>query len=127
MANVELLKKYEEFARIMLKELYNEIAERNNRQVNREELSGLLNSPRPGELLRSIFMKQHFKGRMQEELEVRNIIIFRVMLRYLKKIIQRDLAIAPFELVSAELDYRRSLEIRVGEKTVEPPSPWALK
>ena len=102
-----------------LKELYSEIAERNKGQVGREELSGLLASPKAEEVLRRTFMKQHFKGRIREELEGRNIIIFRVMLRYLKKIIQRDHAIAPFELVSAEHDYRRDLKLEVGNKSLE--------
>jgi CRISPR/Cas system-associated exonuclease Cas4 (RecB family) len=102
-----------------LKELYSEIAERNDRQVSQEELKSLLSSSRLEEVLRKLFKKQHFKGRMGEELEGRNIIIFRVMLRYLVKIIQTDLAIAPFELVSAELDYHRSLQIQVGQVTEE--------
>lgn len=101
-----------------LKELYNEIARRNNKQVSREELSHLLDSGTPEDVLRSQFMKHHFRGRKREVLEGRNIIIFRVMLRYLEKIIRTDLSIAPFELVSAEDDYRRNLQINIGQKEV---------
>ena len=48
-------------------------------------------------------------------LEGRNIVIFRVMLRYLEKIVETDLNIAPFALVSAEKAYMRELEICSGE------------
>ncbi len=102
-----------------LKELYSEIAERNERQITREELSGLIDSAKPEEVLRSLFVKQHFRGRKGEVLEGRNIIIFRVMLRYLEKIIRTDLTIAPFELVSSENDYRRNLHIEVNHKKLE--------
>jgi len=102
-----------------LKDLYSEIAERNEQQLTREELSGLLKSERAEEVLSRTFMKQHFKGRTREELEGRNIIIFRVMLRYLRKIIRTDLGIAPFELVSAEVDYKRKLQIEVNQKRLD--------
>lgn len=36
------------------------------------------------------------------------------MLRYMKQVLQQDIAIAPFELVAAEEDYRRILDIEVG-------------
>lgn len=102
-----------------LKELYSDIAERNGKQVTREELSGLIASVKPEEVLMKIFMKHHFKGRKREVLEGRNIIIFRVMLRYLEKIVRTDLTIAPFELVSAENDYRRNLQIEVNHNKLE--------
>ncbi len=102
-----------------LKELYSDIAERNNSQIGRDELSELLETSRAEELLKSVFMNQHFKGRKREELEGRNIIIFQVMLRYLEKIIRTDLAIAPFELVSAEDSYIRNLKIEVNQEKIE--------
>jgi CRISPR/Cas system-associated exonuclease Cas4 (RecB family) len=102
-----------------LNELYSEIAKRNKGQISREELSDLLDTPKAGELLLTFFKKQHFKGRKREELEGRNIIIFRVMLRYLEKIIRTDLGIAPFELVSAEDSYSRKLKIMVNQKELE--------
>jgi len=102
-----------------LKELYTEIAERNEQQVPREEVAGLLDSGKPEKVLRRVFMKQHFKGRKRGELEGRNIIIFRVMLRYLEKILRTDLAIAPFELVSAENEFRRKLQIEVNQNKLE--------
>ena len=71
-------------------------------------------------------MKQHFKGRTREELEGRNIIIFRVMLRYLRKIIRTDLGIAPFELVSAEVDYKRKLQIEVNQKRLDIFMGWKI-
>jgi CRISPR/Cas system-associated exonuclease Cas4 (RecB family) len=102
-----------------LKELYSEIADRNDKLITRVSLSGLMNSAKPEEVLRKVFIKQHFKGRKREVLEGRNIIIFRVMLRYLEKIIRTDLAIAPFELVSAEDDYMRNLLIEVNQDQLQ--------
>lgn len=102
-----------------LKELYSEIADRNGGKVGREALSRLLNSPIPEEVLKKFFMKQHFRGRTREALEGRNIIIFRVMLRYLLRIIKTDLAITPFDLVSAEADYTRKLQIEVEGSKME--------
>jgi hypothetical protein len=99
-----------------LKDLYNEIAERNRQELSRQELSALLKSERPERVLKERFMMQHFKGGSGGELEGRNIIIFRVMLRYLRKIIGTDLALSPLELVSAEDDYRRTLSLEVDHK-----------
>jgi CRISPR/Cas system-associated exonuclease Cas4 (RecB family) len=102
-----------------LKELYSEIALRNEHILSREELSGLLESSRPEEVLRTQFIKHHFRGRKREQIEGRNIIIFRVMLRYLEKIIRTDRLMAPFDLVSVENDYRRNLQIDLGDKKVQ--------
>jgi len=102
-----------------LKELYEEIADHSGRQVTRIGLTGLLDSDKPEVVLRRIFMKHHFKGRRRDVLEGRNIIIFRVMLRYLEKILRTDLALTPFELVSAELDYKRKLQIEVKQEILE--------
>jgi CRISPR/Cas system-associated exonuclease Cas4 (RecB family) len=102
-----------------LKELYSGIAARNNRQITKEELSALINSAKPEEVLRSEFVKQHFKGRKREKLEGRNIIIFRVMLSYLEKIIRTDLTIAPFELLSTENEFRRNLTIEVDQQPLK--------
>jgi len=97
-----------------LKYLYTELAESNKGLLTREGLSELLETSKAEEVLKKVFIRQHFRGRKREELEGRNIIIFSVMLRYLEKIIRTDLAIAPFELVSAEDDYERILPIEVS-------------
>ncbi len=47
------------------------------------------------------------------------------MLRYLKKIIETDLKISPFELVSTEQTYRRELEINSQGKK-KGGSNWGL-
>ena len=62
-------------------------------------------------------MEHHYRGRKNAVPEGRNIVILKVMLRYLKKIIETDLQIAPFELVSVERTYQREFEIRSGEET----------
>ena len=41
------------------------------------------------------------------------------MLRYMKQVLEQDVAIAPFELVAAEETYRRNLDIDVGGKSIE--------
>jgi hypothetical protein len=102
-----------------LKELYGEIAGRNEQQLTRGELESLLASDRPEEVLKDTFNRQHFRGRHHDELEGRNIIIFRVMLRYLRKIISTDLEIAPFQLIAAEADYTRKLQIEVKHRKME--------
>lgn len=96
-----------------LKELYIEIADRSQGVLSREDLSALMDTKKHEEVLRKTFIHYHFRGRKQNKLEGRNIIIFRVMLRYLEKIIRTDMALAPFDLVSAEDDFQRNLEIVV--------------
>jgi CRISPR/Cas system-associated exonuclease Cas4 (RecB family) len=102
-----------------LLKLYTDIAADNHQQITREALGDLAGSNRPELVLREIFMKQHFRGRRQGRLEGRNIIMFQVMLRYLKKIIQRDLELVPFTLVSAENLYERKLHIESGGRSLE--------
>jgi len=102
-----------------LKDLYSEIAERNEKLVPLDELLELMESDKPEVVLKKVFVKYHFRGRKREVLEGRNIIILRVMLRYLKKIIRTDLSIAPFELVSAEDDYKRNLPIELNGNKME--------
>jgi len=94
--------------------LYSRIAERNQQQITTEELSGLIPSGEAERVLRETFISHHFRGRKTGKLEGRNIIMFQVMLRYLKKIIQTDLPLAPFELISAENTYEREIEISLA-------------
>jgi ATP-dependent helicase/DNAse subunit B len=95
-----------------IRALYEEIATRNEGMLTREELERLLHSPAPEQVLKKTFLNQHFHGRKQASIEGRNIIAFRVMLRYLEKIIQTDLRFAPFRLVSAEQTYLGTLTIQ---------------
>jgi CRISPR/Cas system-associated exonuclease Cas4 (RecB family) len=94
--------------------LYSEIAERNQQQITREELTALTQSDRAEIALRQVFIKHHFRGRKGGKLEGRNIIMFQVMLRYLMKIIHTDLNLAPFTLVSVENKYERELKIETN-------------
>lgn len=96
--------------------LYDEIAEQGNGVISREALEQLRKSERIEKVLNQTFMEHHYKGRRNAVPEGRNIIILKVMLRYLKKIIDTDLKISPFELVSAEQTYRRELEISCQEE-----------
>ncbi|MCK5136950.1 MAG: PD-(D/E)XK nuclease family protein [Bacteroidales bacterium] len=96
--------------------LYTDITDRNQGNITREELEKLGTSGQPEKVLREVFLAHHYRGRKKIAIEGRNIIIFRVMLRYLGKIIETDLNYVPFRLVSAESTYKRDLEIKVGER-----------
>ncbi len=98
--------------------LYAEIADRNRGVISRKDLEMLISSGRSEALLRDVFIGYHYRGRKHTSLEGRNIIVFRVMLKYLDKIIRTDAGIAPFTLVSVEQTYRRNLEINVGERNM---------
>ncbi|MCP4311867.1 MAG: hypothetical protein GY790_11435 [Bacteroidetes bacterium] len=97
-----------------IRELYEEITAGGKGVIEREALEQLKNSERIGEVLTRTFMEHHYKGRRNAVPEGRNIIILKVMLRYLIKIIETDEQIAPFDLVSAELTYQRELGINCG-------------
>ncbi len=103
-----------------LQVLYGQIAQRNQQKIPREELLILGRSDQAENVLRDTFIQHHFRGQRGGKLEGRNIILFQVMLRYLMKIIQIDLKLAPFTLVSVENRYARkmSLENAEGNKTV---------
>jgi CRISPR/Cas system-associated exonuclease Cas4 (RecB family) len=94
--------------------LYSRIAEQNQQQITLQELSELVPSGEAERVLLETFINHHFRGRKTGKLEGRNIIMFQVMLRYLKKIIQTDLPLTPFELISAEKTYERELEIKLA-------------
>lgn len=94
-----------------LQVLYSEIAERNESRITRADLDALNRSDRAEQVLHEVFVKHHFRGRRKSKLEGRNIIMFQVMLRYLAKILQTDLKLAPFSLVSVENRYERNLQI----------------
>ncbi len=94
-----------------IKILYEEISDKESGIIERESLEALRESRRVEEVLNRTFMENHYKGRRNAKPEGRNIIILKVMLSYLQKIIETDLKITPFQLVSVERSYRRELEI----------------
>jgi CRISPR/Cas system-associated exonuclease Cas4 (RecB family) len=96
--------------------LYSEISGKNSGIIGKRELEQLLTTGRADEILTGVFKKHHFKGRKDSPIEGLNIIILRVMNRFLTRLIETDMAIAPFTLVSTERSYLRELEIRAGEK-----------
>ncbi|MEN8203375.1 MAG: PD-(D/E)XK nuclease family protein [Bacteroidota bacterium] len=101
-----------------IRELYETISGRNGGSITREELQRLRSSGQAEEVLKRAFIKQHFRGRKRAGLEGKNILIFRVMLRYLEKIIETDMAIAPFQLVSAEQRYVRRMDISPDDRSL---------
>lgn len=98
-----------------LQVLYSEIAERHESIITHDELHALKHSNRAEKVLHEVFVKHHFRGRRKGRLEGRNIIMFQVMLRYLEKIIQTDLKLAPFSLVSVENTYERTMQIHAPD------------
>jgi len=102
-----------------LNELYLEISGKNSGIISKEALKALLSGKSYESQLKEQFLKHHYKGRKMETLEGRNILIFSVMLRYMKQVLEQDIAIAPFELVAAEETYRRNLDIEVGGLSIE--------
>ena len=94
--------------------LYEEIAEGGG-IISRERLEQL-GPDKIESVLTSVFRDHHFRGSRKAVIEGRNIIILRVMARYLKKIIETDRRIAPFHLVSVEKSYQRELLIPIGDK-----------
>ena len=99
--------------------LYSEIANLNQGIITKSDLDQLIKTDRPENVLKDVFLQYHFKGRKKVSIEGRNIIVFRVMLRYLEKIVQTDFRVAPFTLVSVEESYQRNLTIQAGGKNVE--------
>ncbi len=94
--------------------LYEEIASRNRGMLTAVDLEKLIRSSRIEEVLRATFLEYHFHGRKNASVEGHNIIAFRIMLRYLQKIIMTDLVIVPIMLVSAERNYHRTLSMEPG-------------
>jgi len=101
-----------------LNELYLGIAGMNQGLIKKEALKELLSSGSYTSVLKEQFIKHHYKGRKKEEIEGRNILIISVMLRYMKQVLEKDLTMAPFELVSAEETYQRVLNIEFGNERV---------
>lgn len=96
--------------------LYEDIAGGDKSVIGQEALEKLKGSKKIEEVLTRTFMEHHYKGRRNAVPEGRNIVILKVMQRYLLKIIETDMQIAPFDLVSTEQTYRRELKIGKGEE-----------
>lgn len=94
-----------------IKILYEDIASNSEGIIEKEALEALKKSKKLEKVLNQSFVAHHYKGRRNVRPEGRNIIILKVMLRYLEKIIDTDLKICPFELVSLEQSHLRDLEI----------------
>jgi hypothetical protein len=100
-----------------IRRLYSGIGQGEELMITARKLESLLKSPEPGNILEQSFVEHHFKGDRHARIEGRNIIIFRVMLKYLNKILETDLRMAPFELVSAEMHYKRILRVASAGRT----------
>ena len=104
-----------------MKILYEEIMDPDTRMVQTEALRSLKKSKRPEEVLKETFSTVFFKGKRSAELLGRNIIIFRVMLKYILKIMEKDIEISPFKIESLEDFYKADIMIstQLGEKAVK--------
>lgn len=101
-----------------IKEIYSRIANHPDPVITRKAITTALRSDLAEEELKNAFTRHHFKGRKKGTLEGRNILIFSVMLNYMKKVMIRDRTRTPFRLIAAEQSYEKLLEIRVNGKTV---------
>ncbi|MGW8315375.1 MAG: PD-(D/E)XK nuclease family protein, partial [Bacteroidales bacterium] len=99
--------------------LYEEISSHHDGVLPAGELEKLMYSPHLEEVLRATFLKHHFHGKKSASIDGHNIIAFRIMLRYLQKIIQTDLGMAPITLVSAERTYQRTLSLKLNGTSCE--------
>jgi CRISPR/Cas system-associated exonuclease Cas4 (RecB family) len=99
--------------------LYTRMAGSDHGIISQAALNRMLKSDQPEEVLRQTFSDHHFKGRKGGSIDGRNIIIFRVMLKYLQKIISTDADIAPFQLVSAERSYKRKIHISLENNQLD--------
>ncbi|MFZ5939626.1 MAG: PD-(D/E)XK nuclease family protein [Bacteroidota bacterium] len=84
--------------------------------IGAESLDELLRTNRPEMILEQVFREKFFRGRANAVPEGRNLIIFRVILKYIRKIIATDRRLAPLEEVKLELAFRR--EYNTGSYTV---------
>jgi len=98
--------------------LYSEISDQEKGIISANALETLGTSNHPEVVLKKVFIDHHFKGRKNSTIEGRNIIIFRVMLKYLLKIIETDIQFTPFRLISAESSHTREMEIELGGRLV---------
>ena len=108
-----------------IKTLYEEIKDPATGGIHSGSLQNLLKNGRPERVLRDVFQLVFFKGRKNSVLSGRNIIIFRVMLKYVLKVIEKDIEIAPVRLESLEKFYSRGIspgglpgpvDVRIGGK-----------
>ncbi len=98
--------------------VYGEIADRNGGVIKAPDLEALLAGENMAEVLKEVFLRHHFKGGRGNVIEGRNLIAYRVMYRYLEKIIQTDIPISPFRLVSAEQTYLRTIPLEIHGKKI---------
>lgn len=98
--------------------LYEEIAGRHQGMIDQSNLERITGTMIE-KTLAAVFRDHHFRGRRNAVIEGRNLIIMKVMNRYLQKIIETDMKIAPFRLISTERLYSRELDIRAGTESMK--------
>ncbi|PID91975.1 MAG: hypothetical protein CSA96_05635 [Bacteroidetes bacterium] len=99
-----------------MKQLYDGLKDEQG-VITAEALHQLKDSDLPEKSLRACFIDLHFKGRKNARIEGRNRLIFKVMLRYIQKIIEHDTGRAPFRILALEhtVERRIGLELPGGE------------
>jgi len=97
--------------------LYSSITD-DNGTISRDDLAALAEGNRPAEVLGDVFREKFFRGRAGARPEGKNVIIFRVILKYIRKIISTDLRIAPLYSVSLENKFTRDLALTLPEGKV---------
>lgn len=79
--------------------------------IQKNDLEELLKGDKVERTLLDEFRKVFFKSESNRELEGKNLIIFAILKKYLFKIIETDIAIAPIEILDLEKNYTSVIKI----------------
>jgi CRISPR/Cas system-associated exonuclease Cas4 (RecB family) len=91
-------------------DLYQAISAR-EKMINAEDLEKLTRGVMLDEALERNFITEFFKSGGKRQIEGRNLVILAILKKYLLKIIETDLAIAPVEIINLEQEYEMVVDI----------------
>ncbi len=97
-------------------ELYQSIAGEHTR-ISSADLKQLIKSPSLDTILERNFAREYFNSGGNRQIEGRNLVIIAILKKYLVRIIETDMAIAPLELIDLEKEYEMVMKIPVGAGT----------
>ncbi|MCF8226541.1 MAG: PD-(D/E)XK nuclease family protein [Bacteroidales bacterium] len=86
-----------------------------------ENLKQLLKNGRISRTLLNEFRKEYFKSDTNRELEGKNLVIYEILKRYIRKIVETDMQFAPFKIIDLEGTYQtiRYIHLRDGTAGVK--------
>jgi CRISPR/Cas system-associated exonuclease Cas4 (RecB family) len=102
-----------------LRILYESIADPDTGTITKQGLDKLRKDDHMDRVIREVFRREHFGNRRNAVLEGRNLLIVRVMRRYMDKVIAVDMEAAPFQLLSVEKDFHREMAFRSGDRQLK--------